>query len=71
VGEDYLAGKHGASLYVKDPQGQVITKLASAPAEPADSIYTTIDSTLQYKLQHSMGDLKGAIVVMDGMPAVF
>jgi penicillin-binding protein 2 len=37
-GENYLAGKHGASLYVKDPQGQVVTKLASAPAEPADSI---------------------------------
>jgi len=64
-GENYLAGKHGASLYVKDPQGQVVTKLASAPAEPADSIYTTIDSTLQYDLQRSLGDWPGAIVVME------
>ena len=64
-GESYLAGKHGASLYIKDPQGQVVTKLASAPAEPANSIYTTIDSTLQYNLQHSMDDYLGAIVVME------
>ena len=27
--EQYLAGKHGGSLYVVDPNGQIVTKLAS------------------------------------------
>ena len=64
-GEAYLAGTHGASLYVKDPQGQVVTKLASAKPKPAASITTTIDSTLQYYLQRSLGNQLGAIVVME------
>ena len=64
-GEKYLAGKHGADLYVKDLQGQVLTKIAESEAEPAQSIYTTIDSQLQYWLQQSMGDNVGAIVVME------
>lgn len=64
-GEQYLAGTHGASLYVKDPQGQVLTKLASASPKPAASIYTTIDSTLQYYLQRSLGNNLGAIVVLE------
>jgi penicillin-binding protein 2 len=64
-GEEYLAGTHGADLYVKDLQGQVLTKIAQADAKPAQSIYTTIDSQLQYWLQQSMGDNVGAIVVME------
>lgn len=64
-GEQYLAGKHGADLYVKDPQGQVLTKIASSAAEPAQSIYTTIDSAYQYRLQQSFGDNVGAMVVME------
>lgn len=64
-GEQYLAGKHGADLYVKDPQGQVLTRIASVPAEPAQSIYSTINSAYQYKLQQSFGDNVGAIVVME------
>ncbi len=64
-GEEYLAGTHGADLYVKDAQGQVLTKIAEADAKPAQSIYTTIESQLQYWLQQSMGDNVGAIVVME------
>ena len=64
-GEQYLAGKHGADLYVKDPQGQVLTKIASVPAQPAQSIYSTINSAYQYRLQQSFGDKIGAIVVME------
>jgi len=64
-GEEYLAGTHGADLYVKDLQGQVLTKIASKDAKPAQSIYTTIDSQLQYWLQQSMGNQVGAIVVME------
>ncbi|HBO33841.1 MAG TPA: hypothetical protein DD636_03745 [Anaerolineaceae bacterium] len=64
-GEQYLAGTHGADLYVKDQQGQVLTKIAESDAKPAQSIYTTIESQLQYWLQQSMGDNVGAIVVME------
>ncbi len=64
-GEQYLAGTHGADLYVKDQQGQVLTKIADSDAKPAQSIYTTIESQLQYWLQQSMGDNVGAIVVME------
>jgi len=64
-GEQYLGGKHGADLYVKDPQGQVLTKIASVPAQPAQSIYSTINSAYQYRLQQSFGDMVGAIVVME------
>ncbi|MDD4577815.1 MAG: penicillin-binding transpeptidase domain-containing protein [Anaerolineaceae bacterium] len=64
-GEEYLAGTHGADLYVKDLQGQVLTKIAEADAKPAQSIYTTIESQLQYWLQQSVGDNIGAIVVLE------
>lgn len=64
-GEQYLAGKHGAKIYVKDPSGQVVTMIAKSDPEPSASIYTSIDSGLQSALQKSMGDQKGAIVVVE------
>lgn len=64
-GEEYLAGVRGGALYVKDPQGQVVTMIASSDSQAASSIYTTIDSELQYDLQESMGDFLGAIVVVE------
>ena len=64
-GESYLAGTHGIDVYVKDPQGQIVTKLGSADAKSAASIYTTINSAMQYDLQHSFGDQVGAMVVME------
>jgi len=64
-GEEYLAGKHGAKLYVKDPEGQIVTLLASTESEPAYSIYSTIEKDYQLKLQQSMGEFNGAIVVVE------
>jgi cell division protein FtsI/penicillin-binding protein 2 len=64
-GEQYLAGKHGASLYVKTPDGQIVTMIASSESTPAYSIYTTIERDYQLKLQQSLGDYRGAIVVME------
>ncbi|HSS98436.1 MAG TPA: penicillin-binding transpeptidase domain-containing protein, partial [Terriglobales bacterium] len=64
-GEEYLAGKRGGSLYVLDPSGQVVTKLADAAAQPADSVYTTIDSDLQRRAQEAIKDFTGAIVVLE------
>ncbi len=63
--EDVLAGTIGGSLYLKDVNGQIVTKLAERSAVPAQSLTTSIDSTLQYYLQQSLGNFRGAIVVME------
>lgn len=65
-GEDYLAGQHGGSLYVVDPNsGQIITRLANSDPQPADSVYLTIDSNLQYYAQQALTGFRGAIVVLE------
>ncbi len=63
--EDELSGEKGASLYLKDANGQIISKLAEKGASNGQSITTTIDYRLQYLLQQSLGDYRGAIVVME------
>ncbi len=63
--EDELSGERGASLYLKDANGQIISKLAEKNAVNGQSITTTIDYGLQYRLQQSLGDYRGAIVVME------
>lgn len=64
-GEQYLAGKHGASLYVRDTQGQIVTRLAQTDPAPAQSIYTTLDKDLQIRLQKSLGIYRGVVIVME------
>jgi len=64
-GEPSLRGRPRASLYVVSPQGQTITRLAQADAQPAQSLYTTLDKDLQSKIQKSMGNYRGAVVVME------
>ena len=34
--EQYLAGKHGGSLYIVDPNGQIVNRLATSEPEPAE-----------------------------------
>lgn len=63
--ENVLSGERGASLYVKDSSGQIVSKLSEKPTSPGQSITTTIDPDLQYLLQQSLGDYRGAIVVME------
>ncbi len=63
--EDELSGTRGASLYLKDANGQIVTKVAERSAVAAQSLTTTIDPTLQYLLQQSLGNYRGAIVVME------
>jgi penicillin-binding protein 2 len=63
--EQYLAGKHGGTLYVVAPDGQVVTRFASSDPQPADSIYLTIDSNLQLNAQKVLGDFRGAAVVLE------
>ena len=50
--EQYLAGKHGGTLYVVDPNGQMVTRLATAEPQAADSVYLTIDAILQLQVQN-------------------
>jgi len=64
-GEQYLAGKHGASLYVVDPQGQIVTRLAETDPQPSQSIYTTLDKDLQLGAQRAIAGFVGAVVVLE------
>ena len=64
-GEKYLAGVNGATLYVVDPNGAIITRLVKTDPTPSQSIYTTLDKDYQNKLQESLGNFRGAVVVME------
>jgi len=63
--EDYLAGKHGATLYIADPNGQIVARLGSTDQQLADNIYLTIDSNLQYYTQQALRGFRGAAVVIE------
>jgi penicillin-binding protein 2 len=63
--EQYLAGKHGGTLYVVDPNGQILQRLASAQPKAADSVYLTIDANLQHWTQLALGTFHGAAVVLE------
>ena len=64
--EDFLAGQHGGSLYVVDPNsGQIVTRLSNSDPQPADSIYLTIDSNMQYYAQQALTGFRGAVVVLE------
>ena len=65
VFETELSGKRGGSLYVVSPDGDIQSLLASSDAAPGQSLYTTIDKTLQMRLQDSLGNLRAAAVVME------
>jgi len=64
-GQDYLAGQRGASLYLTDPNGVLISKLVQVDAKPAQSIYTTLDKNLQLVAQKAIEGFRGAIVVLE------
>ena len=57
--EQYLAGKHGGDLYVVDPNGQIVQRLAASEPEPAASVYLTINRNLQHYGQLAFGDFQG------------
>lgn len=64
-GEDILAGKPSASLYVIKPDGSVSTRLLQAQAVAPQDIYTTLDGPLQEIAQKSLEGFNGAIVVLE------
>lgn len=63
--EPYLSGEHGGSLYVVDPNGQIVTRLGARDPQPAASVYLTIDENLQHYGQLAFGDFNGAAVVLE------
>ena len=64
--EDYLAGKHGGTLYVINPStGAIVTKVGESQAKPADSVYLTIDRNLQYYTEQAIKGFTGAAVVIE------
>jgi penicillin-binding protein 2 len=64
-GESYLSGKRAGALYVVDPNGKVVTKLAESSPAPAQAIYTTLDKDLQMGAQKALEGFLGAIVVLE------
>ena len=63
--EEVLSGQRGASLYIKDAQGQIVSQIVETSSSPGQSITTTIDPNLQLLLQRSLGNYRGAIVVIE------
>ena len=63
--DEALAGKPSASLYVTDPNGQIVTKLNQSDPKPAQNITTTLDRELQVGAQQAISGFRGAIVVME------
>lgn len=64
-GNDILAGKPRADLYVVDAEGKVETRIAFTDPVPAQTIYTTLDIHLQYLTQRAILGFNGAIIVME------
>lgn len=65
VYENELAGQRGGSLYLVGPDGEILSLIASSDSSPGQTVYTTLDKTLQKRLQESLGDLRAAVVVME------
>jgi len=63
--ETELSGKRGGSLYLVSPEGEILSLLAASEAEPGQTLYSTLDKTLQTRLQQSLGDWRAAVVVME------
>jgi penicillin-binding protein 2 len=64
--EDYLAGQHGGTLYVIDPNtNQIVTKVGESAPKAADSVYLTIDRNLQKNAQEAIKGFTGAVVVLE------
>ncbi|MBN2116675.1 MAG: hypothetical protein JW730_08895 [Anaerolineales bacterium] len=64
--EEYLAGKHGGTLYVINPStGTPVTKVGESQPQAADSIFLTIDRDLQYYTELALRPFTGAAVVIE------
>jgi len=64
-GEEYLSGVRGGALYVVDPDGLTVTKLAETSPQASQAIYTSLDKELQLGVRKAIDGYRGAAVVMD------
>lgn len=64
-GEEMLAGRPSADLYVVTPENLLLTRLATTETVPSESIYTTLDSDMQEWAQLSLQGFFGAVVVLE------
>ncbi len=63
--ENALAGQRGATLYVISPSGQIVTRLGQRDSQPAQWIYTTLDSNFQVLAQKALTGFTGSVVVLE------
>ncbi|RPJ23771.1 MAG: hypothetical protein EHM33_19935 [Chloroflexi bacterium] len=64
--EEYLSGQHGGTLHVINPStGTPVTTVGQSEPKPADSVYLTIDSNLQYYAEQAIRPFTGAAVVLE------
>jgi cell division protein FtsI/penicillin-binding protein 2 len=64
-GEAILGGQRGGALRVLSSSGDLVSTLAQTDSRPAQDVYATFDIDLQVQIQRALGDLKGAIVVLE------
>lgn len=64
-GEEMLAGRPSADLYVVTPEKLLLTRLATTETVPSESIYTTLDKDMQRWAQLSLQGFTGAVVVLE------
>lgn len=64
-GETTLRGNRGGTLYVFNPEGKMVSQIASVPNTPGKDIYTTLDRDLQIEVQKALSGFSGAIVVLE------
>lgn len=64
-GESYLSGRRGGTLAIISPEGRIVWTLAERQADPARSIYTTLDTELQRATESILEQRVGSIVVLD------
>lgn len=63
--ENYLAGEHGGTLYVVNPQGQIVSNLAQKAEKPSSDVYLTLDKNLQRYAEQALAGFTGAVVVIE------
>jgi penicillin-binding protein 2 len=65
-GEQYLAGRPGAQLWVTTATGSNLALMAESEPQAAMAIYTTLDRDLQQQMEQTlMGPFTGAAVVLN------
>ncbi len=64
-GEELLAGKNGASLYIVDQEGKPVSLLGESPLQPSQTITTTLKLDFQDGVQEAIEGFTGAVVVLE------